>query len=394
MKKVNIIICHSDPLSNIGGTEKYINSKIKYYKNLSTDSLVVYIQKIKRKDRSFLGKKYNYGININHQKFVEKVDIKTLVKKLQDLTINKEIKLFLVESIVSWLNDKRSLKYIFNYIKKLPGQKHISFHDTLFICSDIVVYPRKNNNYTKNYSLKNSAKCYFCKSSWVINFYNKIFFLKFLNLVDKINIPSDFIRDLFIEKYGKKFNDKLIVKEHVKKTKTNLRSNSKIKNKNAKIKIAYLGNISDIKGMNEFIKLANDNNLSKNYEFYSIGRDFKDKNIASIVIDYNSQQQETITGSIVSDLLYKKSINIVFLFSKVAESYSYTMHEADCSAIPIVSSNFSGNISYQIKSGNVYGICFENYDEICNFLIGKDKVINFINNNNKVLIDFMKDNNE
>ena len=90
--------------------------------------------------------------------------------------------------------------------------------------------------------------------------------------------------------------------------------------------------------------------------------------------------------------MYKENINIAFLFSKVAESYSYTMHEAECSCVPIITSCHSGNISLQIKQRNIYGICLQNYLSIYQFLSDKEKVVNFVNKNNKATLNFMENN--
>jgi len=385
VKDFNIVICHNNPLTSIGGTELYVKQKNEYYYlTKKIHSLTIFINKLKKEDRKSSGIKYSFGINLDSDNIFNDISIEDLEKFLFKFTKENSIKNIFYENFYNWINYKKSLDLIFNITKNITANKVFYIHDTLFRCPKTLLYV--NDSYcgaaNKDFSIFN---CFKCSNGGLKVVTNKKIFVKFLQISDQIVFPSDYIKNLFLDYFKKNnFSHKIQVIEHLKKIDLKIKSNSKDVGK--KIKIAFLGNNDKTKGFDDFIKLSQSKTLLEKYEFYVIGRKCDDENIVNITASYFDKSPESKTNSVIADILFKEKINLVFLFSKMPESYSYTMHESDSVNIPILTSKNSGNINYQIEQGNIYGESFSKIEDVENFLEKKEDVITFINNNKKDFI--------
>jgi hypothetical protein len=389
-KKFNLTICHSNPAQDIGGTEKYISSKIDHCLTNKIDSVIIYIKKIKRQDRSgIFGDKFKYGININHQSLSNDITSGQMLNFIRHSIKNQLINNISFENFCLWINNKGVLNKIYNLTKNLSVKKIIFLHDTLFRCPATFLYVNGKYCGAADKAFKVS-KCYKCENGGLRIFSDKKIFTKFFNLVDEIICPSTFIKDLLCSYYqGHKFLNKAKVIEHLKKQQLKIEANSNKISHGQKIKIAYLGNIGKIKGFDEFIQLATDKELKKHYEFFIIGQKYEGKErdgIKNIEASYGNKDKSSITGSVISDILYKEKINIAFLFSKIPESYSYTMHEADSACVPIITSCDSGNIAHQIIKGNIRGNVFPDISDVTKFFLDKRRVASFIESGDSVFL--------
>ena len=81
------------------------------------------------------------------------------------------------------------------------------------------------------------------------------------------------------------------------------------------------------------------------------------------------------------DLLLEQQIDMVILWSIVPEAYSYTLHEAFCASVPVLSYKDSGNIACKISSGEIYGRVFESELDARRFLSNRESVAAFIQDN-------------
>ena len=133
---------------------------------------------------------------------------------------------------------------------------------------------------------------------------------------------------------------------------------------NKKIRIGYLGFISDIKGYSEWLQLMRklDN---KKFEFYYFGgavEQAERDGANGVMVDFNSPEMPGMV-----EQLRKNKIDIAFLWSNCQETYSYTYYEAFEAGCWIATSLHSGNITDQVlKNGN--GKAFKNLNECMQFL--------------------------
>lgn len=378
--RYNLVICHNDPLKSIGGTELYVQKKNRFYLTKQIHSVTIFINKSSKKQRSKGFSKYTFGINIDEENIKNHISLIELELYLKQFITENQINNIYYENFYNWINYKKSLNVIYDITKNSKARKVMLLHDTLFRCPKTLLYVQDNycGAGEKNFKIIN---CYFCKNGGVKIMTNKILFRKFFQLCDDIICPSTYIQKLFCRYFkDQKFLDKLQVIGHLSKELTNTTSNSKPTNCEEKIKIAFLGNNHKNKGFDDFIKLSQNSKLQKHYKFYIIGNKYDDPNITNIEVSYNNPNN-SITGSTISDVLYQEKINLAFLFSKMPESYSFTMHESDTSGVAIITNKNSGNINYQIDKQNIYGISFSDSTEVETFLENKQKVYNFIVNN-------------
>ena len=159
-----------------------------------------------------------------------------------------------------------------------------------------------------------------------------------------------------------------------------------------KIKIAYLGYISDFKGYSEWKKLIQ--NLDRNYfEFYYFGS-YTEKavndGVNAVLVDFN--RNDLIK---MAQQLRNNDIDIVFLWSNCQETYSYTYYEALEAGCFVITSTHSGNITDQVRQ-NRNGICFENIKDCIKYLSNLQGEIESLQavdiKNNTDLGDFTFDN--
>lgn len=121
----------------------------------------------------------------------------------------------------------------------------------------------------------------------------------------------------------------------------------------AKLRIAYVGYPGVHKGLELWEEIVNDDGLNRNYEFYIFGLWAQvPKHVTYIPVNF------IIDGdSGMQDALRRHEIDMVFLWSICAETYSYTFHEALAAGCFVLTNVLSGNIQAQVsirRNGRVF----------------------------------------
>lgn len=133
---------------------------------------------------------------------------------------------------------------------------------------------------------------------------------------------------------------------------------------NGRIRIGYLGYISNIKGYSEWLKLMRTLDNSK-FDFYYFGgavEQAKQDGAKGIIVDFNLSEMPGMV-----EQLKRNKIDIAFLWSNCQETYSYTYYEAFEAGCWVATSMHSGNITDQVlKNGN--GKAFSNFCDCTEFL--------------------------
>lgn len=131
------------------------------------------------------------------------------------------------------------------------------------------------------------------------------------------------------------------------------------KNNNAKIRVAYMGQPANHKGVIEWNRLVKEA-PKEQYEFYYLGNSSIYKNddvIKTMRVDYRDKIALTMP-----EQLEHLKIDIVFQWSKCQETYSFTYFEASSAGCFVVTNKNSGNIA-SMTVLNKNGRVFENIEE-------------------------------
>jgi len=188
-----------------------------------------------------------------------------------------------------------------------------------------------------------------------------LFLLKkfFHNLNADIIAPSAVAADIWKKSYPEH-------KEHIRVVPHQITvpaQNRCSREKHDRLRIAYLGYESVNKGLETWWRLTSDNNIKERYDFFHLGA--SGMNIPGVQYFPVSFLNEGADAMVKS--LRKYQIDIAFLWSIWAETYSFTLHEAFAGNCFVITSRLSGNIAAQIK-GTSRGIIFDNEAEMFNFL--------------------------
>lgn len=334
-KECVLIISHSDYMGTIGGVEKFLKKRTTDY--IREGKTIISISPYYR--RTYWSRMRNvYCLYIDNEYmgstslrtllyFLEEVDIATtevhhvLYYPLKDLVCLTEF-IYKKKRYSVFVHDELflNIEYIYNFMT--PKLK-----------SDI--YEQAFENCTKGLLM------------------NAVF----------IEVPSHYYRDCVIEKLG-------CAKEFVHCTSPivlKVKSISSEKHhRQAKLRIAYLGYQADNKGYQTWERIAKNKVIISKYELFHIGK--WEKMLSGVKYISYGEKDSSYENSI--EALKSNNIDIVLQWSIVAESFSYTFHEALLAGAFVFTSALSGNIAYEIKKLYKYnGNVFDNEDEVIDALI-------------------------
>lgn len=361
-----IIISHSNYRIKSAGVEKYIGEITpllnKNHYQVVQIFPVIEVNKLLYKFK--LSLEY-VGININGT-FEGIFNEKNLYESLSFLSKKYKFnyKGILLNHLHGW-----NLDSLENVLTRLNLPINIFVHDYEMICENTLKLDGMGEKCRVSMSKPKYSKCETCKYGWnsLLHYKRNIKFLEFISgMVEKVVAPSEVARKVWVDSF-KEYDNKSKVRPHTKYFGTYKKSNT-----NLKIRIAYLGSISEHKGYKEWCHLVKQ--LDKNeYEFYYFGKnDITMDNVQNVFVDFQS-------GSNMIEELRRHNVDIVFLWSKSLETYCYTYYEAYCSGCYIITNNYSGNIAYEVSRNNA-GKVFTSLKESIDFLKDTTKIKNILKN--------------
>lgn len=340
MKNCIIIFSHSNYLVNTGGTEKSISEITKVFKDKNISTIHFFPMRRINQLITKLNTRF-IGVNINNEFYgvYPEKKLKAVISEIIE-TYNYKISGVHIHHLYGWDRMKLATE-----LKEINIPVIFFVHDFELIKSTSMT---GNQNQESNF--KNSEK----------------FFDLINSLLKRIVVPSDFVRDNWV-KYFPDY-EKII----------NVRSHLKFKGKyykndiNQPLKIAYIGALSNHKGVEEWNKLINDL-VGEKYEFYYFGNS-KTNNNRVINREVDFQKESNLNSFTMEEMLRKDNIDIVFMWSKLPETYSYTFYEALASGSYILTNRQSGNICQMVKTLNC-GRVFKTLSESFDFLYNEEDVI-------------------
>ena len=362
--EVVVIISHSDYLNSMGGTEKYIYEQIKTFKE---KELIGAIQIFPHHKNFFLEEKVGlYGININ-ENFLGYYQIDEI---LNFLIKNKQfLKKILIHHLMYWqFCNIEKLILGLGVAIKLVYYMHDFFS---FTPSVYKIYTSYNFTQEQIYKVDEDYNIIDNLSSEedIVLWKNKFNFI--LSRAEKVIVPSNYLKKIAQSAFLNE-KDKFISLGHLKLTK----SGEVNRASETKVRVAYLGYKSNLKGWNVWKTLYSDKELDCRYKFFHIGSQ------ANYATNVSCCAYSFIDDGINAavKLLEANEIDIVILWSIVPESYSYTMYESIASGVPIITNSRSGNIATVVDGSNSeIGIVFNDETQLYDFLKDEERVKCLIN---------------
>ena len=262
----------------------------------------------------------------------------------------------------------KNLEMLFTYFN-LPI--YIVVHDYMMVCPYMMKSDGKGLICGLSIEQPNAKHCLGCKyeNLGAINFLQINNLLKKIKpLIKRIIFPSVSAKKNWLNVFPY-LSELSVIRPHLKYCVSF--TNKSLQNK---IKIGYLGYISEFKGYSEWIELLNQ--LDKNrFEFYYFGSSIEkavNDGANGVLVDFNKADSPKMV-----DQLIKDNIDIAFLWSNCQETYSYTYYEAFEAGCWVITSARSGNIASQVKINN-NGVVFDNLNDCILYLTELKGNINFI----------------
>ena len=379
--RIILVMSHTDYLNSLGGTEKYIFEQSNEFKKQGYNV----VQLFPRDRKYFLGTdKAFYGVNVNEE-FKGFYTIEEINKIV--ISILPRIKKAYIHHLIYW--QYGDIDTLLDKLYENSIYTMFYMHD-FFACCPSVYWIYMGKAIPAKCFIMNNEKdmanfCLECDyhkdlSSWV---------QKFASIFDKVNdivTPSEFVMQKSKVRFMQ-YIDKFRVQGHLKLE--GERKKMKYQN-NEKIRLAFLGYKSNVKGWSTWENIFKSPELNKKYKFYHLGSP------TEYADNITCQSYSFIDGGPMAavNLLGNNQIDLVLLWSNLPESYSYTLYESIAAGAYVLTSCRSGNIAEVILNSNEkLGKVFNSEEELIKFLNSEQEIKTVINREQKMYdLTFNKEN--
>lgn len=168
-----------------------------------------------------------------------------------------------------------------------------------------------------------------------------------LELADQIIAPSEFVRST-VSAIHKDIGPKISIHPHLKRVRPRAAHKPRPE---GKLRLAFLGHSTELKGRAIWERLCGDASLRLHYQFHHIGsREPATDHVAKHRYSFVREGRMAAT-----DLLLRHDIDLVLLWSLAPESYSYTLQEAIAAGARVLTSPRSGNIALTLLAHPEWG---------------------------------------
>lgn len=362
-KRFILAISHSDYLTNLGGTEKFIQAEEAMFK----EEKISYIQIFPLKTPNLHLSNQYVGVNIDSipAGYFSIFQLGYLLGLLQNNN--------LIDQMATHIH--HLLNFSFSAVEYLLNHCHareIRFylHDYYSICPqfNLLLNDKEYCRITKNSSLCNRC-CWGKEKASHDQLIQNLFKGREISFIS----PSENTKEIWGKNHPDLLDRIIIYPHQIIDTGTKIQDRPE----NNKIRIAFIGYQQSNKGWNVWKKLVNGTNHN-HFEFFHLGSAYKKINKVSLVpISFINDGHESMIKS-----LMEYNIDIAFLWSIWPETYSFTFFESLMAGCFVITNKNSGNIAAQVKKYS-NGIAFDTEPDLFNFFQNHDQVT-------KVLIEFQK----
>ncbi len=342
-----LVLCHANYLDSLGGTEKVIYEQASAFAGQNVGTVAFFPMP---KSIFSLNKKRKYGCLVDGEL------VENWFSGAQLASICEKFKFvhFFIHHLKDW-----QLADCENLISQVSEKPVFFVHDFYAVCPSINFSCLNNSANSQFRGGCFGGKCSQRYSAGLMNAWR----LRFGHIIEKCQrtvVPSLFVKHS-LEKY---FPD--LLAEVVVEPPALLSAATRpcAERSQGKIKIAYLGYGSPIKGYDLWRSIIEDPRLRNLYDFVQVGgTDQADPLCKSIAFNhYKDGRQRAV------EILLEENVDIVLLWSTVPETFSFTLHEALAAGKTILTGPQSGNIAAVVRELDV-GMVLENEKALRDLLL-------------------------
>lgn len=347
MNSTILSFTHVNYMVKPSGTEKYVRDLSLIYKKNGINHLNLF---------SFFNnsKKKMLGINLNNQ-FLGIYKYEKMLIVIQYFVSKYKLNVNCIHLQHLLNHDVSVIKEI---IKNMDIPVYLFVHDYYIICNNPKLID--SNNYFCQISSPKIEKCAQCANcnNGITHYKIMNDFLKDINKnLKSVIVPSEFVKKAVINIYPF-FENKIIVRNHLV-----MSENKYDRNKNQKIRIAFVGNQSEAKGFGIWKKLVSLLKDNQRFELYYFGTGKEClENVNNIYVSTAESGSDAMIKAICS-----KNIDIALLWTNWPETYNYVYYELSNNDVYILTNNISGNIHDEVLK-NQNGMIFESVDDLYRYV--------------------------
>lgn len=349
-----LVLAHSNYLVTDAGVEKIMQGQQELFLKNHINYVAVY--PVRKDIRTLSGvhcvTTSRYGLIINGQ-FKEEIDD----QKLLELLDIQGLLAVIVHELVTF----RKNESLFKLFDRMTCPVYYYVHDYAMVCYSHTLM--KNNREFCGPKPLSWKKCSGCKY-YIQGKINTSWQHKFVERYPKITyiFPSVVVKEIWQNTF--QASNKLLI---VPNTKFCEESQAYAgKNKNEKIRIAFIGYGRIEKGWNSWKKVCQ--RYDEKYDLYVLGDGDCEGKVTKVPVSVSKDGPNAMV-----DAIRKYNIDIAFLWSTRPETYSYTFYESYVSGCYVITSNQSGNIATMTKEYEC-GRVFENEEELFSYLECEEQV--------------------
>jgi hypothetical protein len=330
LNRAILFIAHSNCLRVMGGTEKVILMEIE--ENYAKENLPFIILFPVRHQSRILQPATKFGVIVNGilTEEILAYDLQNFVDKLNVSEVR-------VHHLFGW-----PLQRSTQVLKSFQGKGikvRLYLHDFLYRCP-----------YINSFCFNGDKRCSRILGSKLVLKWRE-YFSEIMKTADEILVPSEFLRQ----------HVDLTFQNKVKVTPFPLIPQAPVK----KLTLAFLGMPLDLKGYDVWTRLAQNALITRKFDLFQLAeKESNLKHVQTLLCSYHSSRENKTV-----QLLQENKIQYVLLWSRVSESYSFTMHEAMAAGSFVITSINSGNIAYTIASVPDQGVILADEGKLLNFLM-------------------------
>lgn len=342
-------LSHDDYLTITGGAQVYITDEQRLVNQKDQSYLHVYPY---NKENALVSSDtiLYLGVNLDGRQLLE-TESNELVNALSDLADTKHLINLSIHHSMGF--NRSTLQYFLN----LAGGKAVFWlHDYFSLCPSYNLM-RNDREYCGAPDI-NSNSCRLCSYGDQRREQNKEFEQLFRENQLEVAAPSQFTFELWQSRFP------IISTAHIiPPAVLEWRTSNPSKFVEGQMRVAFLGYPLDYKGWKTWLRLVqefNDEDMYKFFHFSSQEGEFGNyKRIDTRVTKENRLA--------MVDSLRRNDIDVAFLWSTVAETFSFTLHEALAAGCFIVTNPNSGNIQNYICRNPKRGIILKDEKELIDY---------------------------
>lgn len=354
----SLSISHDNYLKSVGGLQLYMQDETSFLAKQGISTVHIFPRKNLPNDLSILGKELLITININELE-IGTFYASELVLAFRKFKNQKKCISIFIHHLMSW-----DLKVIDYLLYSFPlAEKAFFLHDFFSVCPQYNLLRNDREFCGAPYLESNS--CMICK--YVEK--RKIYHPLISSIIKKHNFnviaPSELTLNLW-QKHSNYENARVI--PHVSlvpKINYRLKKNFSIKSK--KLRLAFLGHPNPKKGWLIWRKLIDEFDLEKRFVCYHFGSKFYDSKEKFTSVSVSAKDRHQMQKE-----LEKNHIDIVFLWSIMPETFSYTLYESIAAGCFILTHQNSGNIEKTVRIRE-NGMVLSGEDELYKVLLDEDE---------------------